>query len=471
MEFPKDFIWGVATSSYQIEGAINEDGRTTANWDEFTKIPKKIEDGFSGEVACDHYHRYKEDVQLIKDLGVNAYRFSIAWPRIFSYDSDSNGGAVKGKLNQKGLAFYDKLIDELLANGVEPWITLYHWDLPQTLELKGGWRNRDMMHWIADYSAEIAKNFSDRVNHFFTLNEMPCILGGYMGWMAPGLVCSEKERLNIIHNMLLSHGNMVRAVRANAKQPVQIGCAHNGLGNYPATESKEDIQAFEQAMHCIESATDCYGMQQGSGIILSDSLIYYLDPIHLGKYPEHAFEIFKDKMPEIKDGDMEIISTFTDIQAINIYEGRPIAKGSAPGKNDEGWHIVPFPQGMAQTAARWPVTPQSMNHYFRFISKRYNKPIYVSENGMSNADVVSLDGKCHDPQRIDFMHRYLSELEKGMKNGADVRGYFHWSLLDNFEWGHGYKERFGLVHVDYETMKRTPKDSYYWYKDLILGNQ
>ena len=471
MNFPKDFIWGVATSSYQIEGAVNEDGRVPANWDEFSSMARRIEDGSSGEFACDHYHRYKEDVQLLKNLGVDAYRFSIAWPRIFSYDSDSKGGGVKGTVNPKGLDFYDRLIDELLANGIDPWVTLYHWDMPQTLEMKGGWRNRDVMHWIADYSAVVVEKFSDRVKHFLTLNEMPCILGGYMGWMAPGLKCSPREHLNVIHNMLLSHGNMVRAIKANAKQNVQVGCAHNGLGHFPATETPEDIAAFKKAMHCIETDPNTYGIKPGSGYILADSLIYYLDPIHFGNYPEHAFEIFKDKMPEIKDGDMEIISTPVDIQAINIYEGRPIASGSAPGVKDDGWHVVPFPIGMPQTAARWPITPQSMNHYFRFISERYKKPIYVSENGMSSADVISVDGKCHDPQRIDFTHRYLTCLKEGMDNGADVRGYFHWSLLDNFEWAHGYKERFGMVHVDYETMKRTPKDSYYWYRDLILQNK
>lgn len=471
MKFSKDFIWGVSTSSYQIEGAVNEDGRIPSIWDEFSKVPGKIEDSKSGDFACDHYHRYKEDIKLIKDLGVNAYRFSIAWPRIFSYDSDSKGNFVKGTLNQKGLDFYDKIIDELLKNNIDPWITLYHWDLPQILELKGGWRNRDIMNWIAEYASVISQKFSDRVTHFFTLNEMPCILGGYMGWMAPGLKCSNKEHLNIIHNMLLSHGNMTQAIRANAKQPVQIGCAHNGLGNYPATESQEDINAFYKAMDCIE-ASDCeYGPKLGTKHILSDSLIYYLDPIYFGKYPDHAFEIFKDQMPEIKDGDMKIISTPVDIQGINIYEGRPISAGSSPNKKDDSWHIKPFPQGMNQTAARWPITPQSMDYYFRFISERYKKPIYISENGMSNADIISLDQKCHDPQRIDYTHRYLMNLENAIENGADVRGYFHWSLLDNFEWAHGYRERFGLVHVDYETQKRTPKDSYYWYKELIESNK
>lgn len=464
--FPKDFIWGVATSSYQIEGASREDGKVDSIWDEFTKIPGKIEDGQSGQTACDHYHRYKEDVQLIKNLGVSAYRFSISWPRVLSYDGKSTSGAV----NQKGLDFYDRLIDELLKCGIDPWITLYHWDLPHALELKGGWRNRDIMNWIADYTALVTQKFSDRVSHFFTLNEMPCILGGYMGWMAPGLNCSQKEHLNIVHNILLSHGNMVRAIRANAKQNALVGCAHNGLGNYPATDSKEDEEAFLSAMNCIEANPHRYEPKEHTKYFLSDSLIYYLDPIHFGTYPKQAFDIFKDEMPEIKDGDMEIISTPVDMQGINIYEGRPIEK-NPDYQNDnpvsQTWRVKPFPAGMRQTAARWPVTPESMNRYFRFISERYKKPVYVSENGMSSADVISSDGKCHDPQRIDFTERYLRSLETAVKNGADVKGYFHWSLLDNFEWSHGYKERFGLVHVDYETQERTPKDSYYWFKEMI----
>lgn len=346
-------------------------------------------------------------------------------------------------------------------------MTLYHWDLPQVLETCGGWRNRDIMNWSFDYAEAIAKRYSDRVKNFLTINEMPCVLGGYMGWMAPGLQVSQKEHLSVIHHMLLSHGMMNRALHANAKQPIQVGSAHNGLGHFPATDSKEDYDAFIKAMHCLEANPHAYAPQLGSGLIQPDSLIYYLDAIHFGKYPDHAFDIFKGDMPDIKDGDMEIISTPTEIQAINIYEGRPIAAGSAPGVKDDGWHIAPFSEGYDITAAKWPVTPKSMNYYFKFISDRYKKPIYVSENGMSNADIVSRDGKCHDPQRIDFTEKYLEELSKGIESGADVRGYFHWSLMDNFEWGRGYKERFGMVHVDYTTQKRTPKDSYYWYKELI----
>lgn len=469
MNFNKNFIWGCATSSYQIEGAANEDGKSPSIWDTFTKQPFAIHDGTSGDVACDHYHRYKEDVQLLKNLGVNAYRFSLSWPRLMSYTCEK--GVIKGTVNEKGFEFYNNLIDELLKNGIEPWITLYHWDLPQSLEDCGGWRNRDIMNWSYDYAAEVAKRFSDRVTHFFTINEMPMVLAGYVGWAAPGLNCTQKEHLKIIHNMLLSHGMMNRALHANAKKDIQVGCAHNGLGHFPATDSKEDYDAFVKAMNCIEGNPNAYAPMPGSGKIQMDSLIYYLDPIHFGKYPEQAFEIFKDQMPEIKEGDMEIISTPTEIQAINIYEGRPIASGSAPGVQDDGWHIVPFKPGKDITAAKWPITPKSMNYYFKFISDRYKKPVYVSENGMSNADIVSADGKCHDSQRIDFISKYLEELSKGIESGADVRGYFHWSLLDNFEWHNGYNERFGIVHVDYETLKRTPKDSYYWYKEIIAKSR
>lgn len=465
MNFKKDFIWGCATSSYQIEGAAHEDGKAVSIWDTFSKKPFAIRDGKNGDVACDHYHRYKEDVQLLKNLGVDAYRFSISWPRVFSHEFKN--GTLITTPNEKGFDFYDRLINELLENGIEPWITLYHWDLPQNLENYGGWRNRDIMNWCADYATEIARRFSDRASHFFTINEMPLVLSGYEGWSAPGLKCSQKDKLNIIHNILLSHGMMNKAIHANAKQNVSVGCAHNGLGNFPATDSKEDFAAFLKAMECIEANPNAYAPLLGTGKLQGDCLTYYLDPIHLGKYPEQAFEIFKDDMPEIKNGDMEIISTPTEIQGINIYEGRPIAQGSKPGATDDGWHVASFPDGMDITAAKWAVTPKSMNCYFKFISDRYKKPIYVSENGMSNADVISQDGKCHDPQRIEFTRKYLEELSKGIENGADVRGYFHWSLLDNFEWRNGYLERFGIVHVDYTTQKRTPKDSYYWYKEII----
>lgn len=464
MKFSRDFIWGAATSSYQIEGAVNEDGRCPSIWDTYTHKEHITHDGKNGDITCDHYHRYKEDIALMRELGINAYRFSIAWPRLFSYSTSNK--KLTATPNEKGFDFYDRLIDELLKNNIEPWITLYHWDMPETLQNGGGFLTREIADWGAEYAAAVSKRYSDRVTHYFTLNEMPCILGGYMGWKAPGLVKKRKDHLNVIHNMLLTHGKMNQALRAASTQKIIVSCAQNGLGNYPATDSKEDYEAFLKAMNCIEGAPYEYSPLPGSKRIMSDALIYYLDPIHFGKYPEQAFNIFKGDMPKIKDGDMELISTPTEIQGINIYEGRPIASGSK-GKYQDGWHIADYPDGMDRNAAKWPITPESMNKYFNFISDRYKKPIYITENGMSNADLISEDGKCHDPQRIEFMRRYLEKLSTSIENGADVRGYFHWSLLDNFEWENGFNERFGLVHIDYTTQKRTPKDSFYWYKDLI----
>ncbi len=470
MNFGKDFLWGVATASYQIEGATDVDGKQETVWDDFCLQSRKSIDHFGGTVACDHYHRYKEDVELMKNLGVQVYRFSTAMSRVLTYDNSYGNTGVKPAVNQKGLDFYDRLIDCVLEADIDPWMTLYHWDLPLELERMGGFRNREIMYWLADYADLMTRHFGDRVKHFMTLNEMPCILGGYQGWMAPGLTINLREYLNIIHNMLLCHGNMTKVIRANV-QDSKIGFAHCGLAPFPASEKPEDIAAFNRAMDCLESAPADYAPQEGSGLFFGSSLQYYCDPIYKGEYPAKAFEIFKDKMPLIKDGDMELISEELDFHGQNVYQGCPIAAGSADGKSSEGFHNIPFGQGKDITAAKWPITPKSLNYFIEYIYNRYKKPVYITENGCSGADLVCLDGKVHDEYRIDFTQRYLEELSKAKEKGADIRGYFHWSLLDNFEWKSGYNERFGIVHVDYQTQKRTPKESYYWYKDLIAQNR
>jgi len=467
MQFPKDFVWGVATSSYQIEGAVNEDGRQPSVWDEFSHQDGKTNHGDSGDITCDFYHNYKEDIKLIKSLGIKNYRFSISWSRVLSYESDYQGGAVKGKVNPKGLEFYDKVIDELLANGIEPWVTLYHWDLPFELERKGGWRNRDIMYYARDYAKLIAEHFESKVKHFFTMNEMPCILGGYEGYFAPGLTVSLKELLNIIHNLLLTQGLMAKTIREicpNAK----IGFAHNGNAMYPETDSKEDIRAMENAVQTFEEAIGYYAPAKGTKRLASDSLVYWCDPVFLGHYPEGAFEAFKGIMPEIKEGDMELISTPLDFFAYNTYQGSCI---KAVKGDDKGFEVVRYAHGIDRTGAKWPITPRSMRYFNEFICKRYKKPLYITENGVSNPDVVSDDGRVHDPQRIQFAKDYLRNLALAIEDGADIRGYFHWSIFDNFEWARGFDERFGMVYVDYQTQKRIPKDSAYWYKELIETNQ
>lgn len=463
MSFPKDFVWGAATASYQVEGAVNEDGRQPSVWDEVSHWKGKVAQGDTGDVACDHYHRYKEDVDIMAALGLHNYRFSISWPRVLSYDSDYKGGAVKGRANEKGLDFYDRLIDALLEKGITPWMTMFHWDLPMELERKGGWRNRDIMYWARDYAQLLVKRYGDRVSHFFTINEMPCILAGYCGWMAPGIAVSQRERLNVIHNLLLTQGMMARAIRSIAGADTKIGFAHCGNAPYPLTDTADDIAAYKKAVTAIT---------KDDGSLLEDSLTYWCDPIYLGRYPETAEAAFGADMPVVKDGDMDIISTPLDFHAQNIYQGRQITspRGDDAIGKARGFSVKPFPQGYPITCARWPITPKSMNYFVRAIYERYKKPIYITENGMSGTDCVSKDGKCHDPLRIEFTRSYLTALNEAIEKGADVCGYFHWSLLDNFEWRQGYGERFGLVYVDYVTQKRTIKDSAFWYKEVIASN-
>lgn len=461
MSFPKDFVWGAATASYQVEGAANEDGRQPSVWDEFSRWKGKVRDGSNGDIACDHYHHYKEDVALLGEMGLRNYRFSVSWSRCLSYESDYKGGAVKGTVNEKGLDFYDRLVDLLLEKGITPWMTMFHWDLPAELERKGGWRNRDIMYWAEEYAALLMKRFADRVSHFFTINEMPCVLSGYSGYMAPGLVVSQKEKLNIIHNLLLTHGRMAQTIRSMGREGTKIGFAHCGNAPFPLTESAQDMAAYKKAVAS-------YTKKDGS--LLEDSLVYWCDPIYFGHYPEDAEETFKGEMPVIKGGDMALISTPLDFHAQNIYQGRQITSPLTASDEARGYCVAPYSQGYPITAAHWPITPQSMNYFVKAIYERYKMPIYISENGMSGTDSVSPDGKCHDTPRIDFTRAYLAALHKAIKGGADVRGYFHWSLLDNFEWFRGYEERFGLVHVDYTTQKRTMKDSALWYKEVVSSN-
>ena len=470
MTFPKDFIWGAATASYQIEGAANEDGREESVWDAFSHEEGRTKFGASGDVACDHYHRYKEDVALFSELGIPNYRFSVAWPRVLNYDSDTKASAVHGKVNQRGLDFYDKLIDALLEKNITPWLTLFHWDLPLTLERKGGWRNRDIRYWAAEYTELIVKKFSDRVKHFFTLNEMPCILGGYLGWMAPGIEVSQREQLNIIHNLLLTQGTMVQALRANSSSDTKVGLAHCGFANFPATDSAEDLEAFKKSLDTIEVAKGTWLPQKGSGNLYSGSLHLWCDPIYLGDYPKEAYQTFAKDMPQILEGDMKIISSPVDFHGQNIYEGVAIQAPVCEKDKVQGFSVKQFPQGYPTTGAKWNITPKSMHYFTKHIFDRYKKPVIISENGLSTNDYVSPDGKVHDNMRIDFTQAYLNELYKAIQDGADIRGYFHWSILDNFEWARGYSERFGLVHVDYESQKRIPKDSALWYRDVIKNN-
>lgn len=445
MGFNKDFIWGVATAAFQIDGAANEDGRGSSIWDEFCLQKDKIWDKENANIACDHYHLYKDDIKLMKDLGVNAYRFSISWPRILP------DGV--GEVNQKGIDFYNNLIDELIKNDIIPYVTLYHWDFPYDLFKRGGWLNPQSPEWFKQYTDIVAKNFGDRVKYFITFNEPQCFIGiSYARTMhAPAIAFPNRDIFQMAHNVLKAHGLSVISLRENVPN-CKIGFAPTGAFYSPMTDNPEDIEAARKATFDVLEDWS-FGVSMWS------------DPIFLGKYPDKMFEMFKDDMPKIEEGDMELISQPLDFCGQNMYTSSPVK-----ATNDGGYEIVNRPAGFAKTAHNWAVTPNTFYWIPKFLYERYKKPILITENGMSCHDTISLDGKCHDPNRIDYTHRYLLELKKAIDDNVDIIGYFHWSLMDNFEWTWGYQQRFGIVHIDFQTLKRTPKDSFYWYKDVIKNN-
>lgn len=444
MSFRKDFIWGAATASFQIEGAWNEDGKSPSIWDEFCEIDGKIADKSSGKVACDHYHHMKDDVKLMKEVGLKAYRFSIAWPRILP-----NG---TGEVNQKGLQFYSDLIDELLENDIIPFATLYHWDLPAELEKKGGWLNPEITDWYAEYVDVVTKAFGGKLKNYITFNEAEVFTGcGYqVGVHAPGCNYDDKKLLQICHNVLLSHGKAVKIIRKNV--------ADSYVGFTTATSPQCPVSEKD-----VELARKAYFSSGKGNFIYAQS--FWLDPIVFGKYPQSMIDDYKDDFPKFTEEDMKTISTPIDFIGVNTYMGFPVED------NGNGW-IKPAERtvGTPRTAINWDIVPPSLYWGPHFLYEKYKTPIIITENGMSCHDAISLDGKVHDPNRIDFLHRYIRELKKANDDGADIRGYFQWSFMDNFEWARGYEERFGLVYVDYGTQKRVIKDSAYWYKDVINTN-
>lgn len=445
MAFSKDFMWGTATSSYQIEGAVHEDGRGWTVWDDFCTRKGVVFDGQNGNIACDHFHRYKEDIRMMAESGVKAYRFSLAWSRILPEGT--------GSINEKGIEFYNHLIDELLKYHIEPFITLFHWDLPFALHRQGGWQNPESVDWFAKYAGAAAKAFGDRVKYFITFNEPQCFIGlGHVnGEHAPGNIMSRRSVLEMAHHVMMAHGKAVQEIR-KVRDDIKIGYAPTSTVPCPASDSQEDIEAARNAYFNINNDEKNYMW----------SVSWWSDPIFFGTYPKQGLAIFKEDLPDIKPEDMALISQPIDFYGQNIYNGYPV---SANGSG--GYTRGKRKTGYARTAIGWPVVPESLYWGPKFLYERYQTPIYITENGISCTDTVSIDGKVHDPDRIDFMHRYLLQLEKAANEGIDVRGYFAWSLMDNFEWAKGYSERFGMVHVDFETQKRTFKDSAYWYSDFI----
>lgn len=450
--FPDTFTWGAATASYQIEGGWQADGKGASIWDVFAQTPGIIANGQNGDIACDHYHRFREDVALMKELGVKGYRFSLSWSRMIP------DGV--GQPNEAGLAFYDALIDALLEAGVEPWATLFHWDLPEALFRQGGWLNPESPRWFEDYTRLCVERFSDRVSKWMTLNEPQCFIGlGYEnGHHAPGVRLSRKHVLQAAHHALLAHGRAVAVIREHGKKPATIGWAPCGVISAPASDTEADRQAAYARMAGIETRDEGNWCEVWNNV-------WWGDPVMLGHYPEEGLRKFGKDAPKITDAEMSLISQPIDFYGGNIYNCSPVR-----ASDKAEYETVKRADGYARTAFDWPVTPQALYWGPRFFYERYGKPVVITENGISNIDWPACDGKVHDPQRIDFMRRYLRELHRAIREGIPVEGYFHWSLMDNFEWREGYRQRFGLIYVDYDTCQRMPKESYHWYKEVIASN-
>lgn len=445
MGFPENFVWGTATASYQVEGGAHDDGRGDSVWDACCRFPGFVKNGDTGDVACDSYHKFEEDVRIMQQMGVKAYRFSIAWPRVLPEGT--------GRVNEAGFAYYDRLIDALLRAGITPYITLFHWDYPLALYHRGGWLNPDSPDWFAEYTDRVVRRYSDRVTHWITQNEPQCFisLGHIVGTHAPGLRLAMPEALLAAHHALLAHGRSVQAIRAASQQPCQVGYAFAAGPAIPASDSPADVEAARQATFAMP--------EEG---LFGNS--WWMDPIYLGRYPSEGLEKYARFLPAIGPDDMKTIAQPMDFVGVNIYSGNPVRAGE-----DGRPQPALLPLGAARTAMDWPVTPQALYYGPKFYYERYHKPIYVTENGMACCDWPNGRGEVHDPQRVDFLRRYLGELARAGEE-VPIGGYFCWSLLDNFEWAEGYSKRFGLVYVDYLTGKRIVKDSGRWYADVIRSN-
>ncbi|MDX3340947.1 MULTISPECIES: GH1 family beta-glucosidase [Streptomyces] len=443
---PADFRWGVATSSYQIEGAAAEDGRTPSIWDTFCRVPGAVEGGEHGDVACDHYHRMPEDVELIAGLGVDTYRFSLAWPRI------QPGG--RGPANEKGLDFYKRLVDELQGRGVTPWITLYHWDLPQELEDAGGWPARDTALRFAEYAALAHEALGDRVEHWTTLNEPWCsaMLGYAYGLHAPGRR-DLGDAMAAVHHLLLGHGLAAGALRdAAGSDPLELGITLNLGTATPETDSEADREACRRA--------------DGMGTRL------YLDPLVHGRYPEDIVADLAAQHIElpVREGDLAAIAAPLDVLGVNFYRGMQFSGVTEDGSplDAEGLPVVrAVDRDLPRTAMDWEITPTELTDLLVRLERDYALPTVITENGAAFDDTVAADGSVPDADRTAYLADHIAAVVAARDRGADVRGYFAWSLMDNFEWAYGYDKRFGIVRVDYDTQLRTLKDSAKWYRDTI----
>ncbi len=442
-KFPDGFLWGSATASYQVEGGVNEGGRGTTIWDTFSHTPGKVANGDTGDVADDSYHRYKEDVALMKSLGLKGCRFSVAWSRIFPTGA--------GAPNQQGLDFYNRVVDELLGAGIQPFCTLYHWDLPQTLQDKGGWQNRDTAKLFADYAGYTAGKLSDRVKQFMTMNEIRSFteLGYQNGMHAPGLRLEAAEFAQVNHYAVLGHGMAVQALRASTKPGTRIGLADNALATCPVIETPEHIEAAKTAMREVNAQ--------------------YLSVIMEGRYTDHYLERLGAAAPKFTPEEMKIIGSPLDFVGLNVYQPTWVRADST---KKIGFSVVEDPASYPHMLSPWlGVGPEGLYWSPKLVSKLWKpKAIYITENGCSSSDVLTPEGTVLDTDRVMFLRNYLTQLHRGVSEGVPVKGYFLWSLLDNFEWADGYGKRFGITYVDFKTQKRTPKLSSEFYKATIAQN-
>jgi beta-glucosidase len=433
-DFPNGFLWGAATSAYQIEGATDEDGRGASIWDTFCATPGRVHNGDSGAIACDSYHRYGQDIALMRELGLNAFRFSIAWPRIVP-----DG---RGRVNEPGLDFYDRLVDELLAADIRPFVTLYHWDLPQALEDAGGWPERATAEAFAEYAELVARRLGDRVRHWVTHNEPYCSswLGYAVGAHAPGRT-DLAAAVPAAHHVLLSHGLAVEVLRRESPD-AEVGIVLDSWPVYPLSDDPRDVEA----------AWEADGLRNR----------LFFDPVLRGHYPEDVLERLGATSPPIRDGDLATIAAPIDFVGLNNYS-RTIVSANGDG----GPRNVPATDA-PMTAMGWEIYPHGIYEVLARLHREYGvSSLYVTENGAAFPDVRGHDGRIDDPERIDYLAEYLGAVSRAIADGVPVHGYFVWSLLDNFEWSHGYSKRFGLLYVDFPTLERIPKSSFYWYRDLI----
>ena len=438
--FDKDFIWGAASASFQIEGAPDSDGKTPSIWDIHCKKEGAVFNGDNAEVACDFYHRYKEDIALMKELGIKAYRMSLSWNRILPDDS--------GRVNAKGIEFYNGVIEELLKNGIEPYITLFHWDLPYYIFRKGGYLNGDFPVWFENYAKVVIEHFSDRATCFMTFNEPQVVMGGFRGTnRAPMLDMDDYETVRMAHNILLAHGKAVKIMRRYAKQPVKIGLANQGWFFYPKQNTSKNIKSAKKATFEFDNVSRWYSSQ-----------CWFSDPVYLGRYPEPLISELKKYLPQTWEQDLKEICQPLDFCGQNFYNATVV---------DENGKITNENAGEMYNSEGWNICPSGIYYAVKWLYERYKLPVLITENGICCHDWVSLDGKVHDPQRIDFVNRYLIELEKAYNEGVEIDGYFYWSFTDNMEWSEGYRPRFGLTYIDFATQERIKKDSFYWYKNLI----